>query len=69
MSSPEKSSPLKATTSTFDDEELEPGEVPSVSSRFKEFQGIYLLKLFQFDFNWNRKELKYSDKNRLNTFS
>ena len=46
MSSPEKSSPLKATTSTFDDEELEPGEVPSVSSRFKEFQGIYLLKLF-----------------------
>jgi len=39
MSSPEKSSPLKATTSTFDDEELEPGEVPSVSSGFKEFQG------------------------------
>ena len=40
MSSPEKSSPSKATTSTFDDEEIEPGEVPSVSSRFKEFQGI-----------------------------
>jgi len=36
MSSPEKSSPAKAPN---DDEELEPGEVPHVTSRFEEFQG------------------------------